>query len=79
MSTTAAKQSAKQSAAEARMTFMEHLEELRNRVFKAMIAILAGVVVGWNYKEALLAWLLKPLDIAWFCRGRVCPSAFRSS
>lgn len=57
---------------EARMTFMEHLEELRNRVFKAMIAVLAGVVVGWNYKEPLLAWLLKPLDIAWFCRGRVC-------
>ncbi len=54
------------------MTFTEHLEELRTRIFRAMIFVLAGVVIGWNFKERLLAWLLRPLEIAWFCRGRTC-------
>lgn len=54
------------------MSFGEHLEELRTRIFRALLAVLAGVVVGWNYKEQLLAWLLRPLEIAWFCRGRGC-------
>jgi sec-independent protein translocase protein TatC len=57
---------------ETRMSFLEHLEELRKRIFRALLAILAGVVVAWSYKEALLAWLLRPLEIAWFCNGREC-------
>jgi sec-independent protein translocase protein TatC len=57
---------------EAKMSFADHLDELRSRLFRALLAILAGVVVGWNYKEQLLAWLLRPLEIAWFCRGRDC-------
>jgi sec-independent protein translocase protein TatC len=55
-----------------RMTFLEHLEELRKRVFRALLAVLAGIVVGWHYKEALLGWLLRPLEIAWFCKTRAC-------
>lgn len=54
---------------ESRMTFLEHLEELRTRVFRAALGIIGGMVVGWNFKEVLLAWLLRPLEIAWFCRG----------
>lgn len=55
-----------------RMSFLEHLEELRMRLFRALLALLAGVAVGWMYKERLLAWLLRPLEIAWFCRDRTC-------
>jgi sec-independent protein translocase protein TatC len=57
---------------ETRMSFLEHLEELRSRLFRAMGAVIAGVFVGWYYREALLAWLLRPLEIAWFCRTRNC-------
>jgi sec-independent protein translocase protein TatC len=55
-----------------KMTFSEHLEELRTRIFRSLLAVLAGIAIGWNYKELLLAWLLRPLEIAWFCRGRNC-------
>lgn len=32
---------------EARMPLMEHLRELRNRILRALLAILAGAVIGW--------------------------------
>ncbi|MEZ4410648.1 MAG: twin-arginine translocase subunit TatC [Polyangiales bacterium] len=57
-------------AVEGRMTLGEHLEELRVRIFRAGAAVMAGMVVGWYYREQLFAWLLRPLEIAWFCRAR---------
>src|SRR5207249_2020219 len=57
---------------EQRMSFLEHLEELRRRIFRAALAIIAGIVIGWNYKAQLLGWMLRPLEIAWYCRGRTC-------
>lgn len=57
---------------ETRMTFLEHLEELRRRVFRALLAVIAGIAVGWNFREPLLGWLLRPLEIAWYCRERAC-------
>src|SRR5689334_11228460 len=32
---------------EARMPLMEHIRELRNRLLKALLAVLAGTIVGW--------------------------------
>lgn len=55
---------------ESRMTFGDHLEELRARIMRAAAAVLIGMVAGWNYREQLFAWLLRPLEIAWFCRAR---------
>jgi sec-independent protein translocase protein TatC len=52
---------------DARMTLMEHLEELRSRVFKALLAVLASVIVAWNFKEPLLRFMLRPFEIATFC------------
>ncbi|MDP3279128.1 MAG: twin-arginine translocase subunit TatC [Deltaproteobacteria bacterium] len=49
------------------MTLMEHLEDLRGRIFKALIALIASVVIAWNFKEALLRFMLRPFEIATFC------------
>src|SRR5712692_644695 len=45
---------------EARMPLMEHIRELRNRVLKAMLAIAVGAVLGWIFREHLVAFLRSP-------------------
>jgi sec-independent protein translocase protein TatC len=47
------------------MTFWEHLEELRTRIVRALLASLIGVGVCWYYREKLLVWLTKPFMDAW--------------
>ena len=49
----------------ATMSFWEHLEELRSRLIKAMIAYAAGVSVAWAYRDPILAWLWKPFADSW--------------
>ncbi len=49
------------------MTLVEHLEELRSRIFKALLALVISVIVTWNFKEALLRFMLKPFEIATLC------------
>jgi len=48
------------SSDEGRMTFMEHLIELRSRVMKAAIAIGIGAVVGWVIYPHVISLLLNP-------------------
>lgn len=55
---------------EAKMSFGDHLEELRDRIIKATAACVLGLIVAWNYREPLFAWLLRPFEVAWFCRYR---------
>lgn len=38
----------------------EHLRELRSRLFKAGIAIVLGMIVGWVYYTEIFAWLSAP-------------------
>jgi sec-independent protein translocase protein TatC len=47
------------------MTFWEHLEELRSRLIKCIVAVAIGVAVAWLYKQPLLAWLTRPFVLAW--------------
>ena len=47
------------------MTVMEHLGELRSRLIKALLGMLPGMWVAWEYKEYLLDFLLQPLTVAW--------------
>jgi len=47
------------------MTVMEHLGELRSRLIKALLGILPGMWIAWEYKEYLLDYLLVPLTEAW--------------
>lgn len=58
------------SSTEGPMSFRDHLEELRGRIIRAVLAVVAGMVVGWTYHQQLFAWLLRPLEVAWFCNAR---------
>jgi sec-independent protein translocase protein TatC len=43
------------------MTLVEHLEELRRRLFFCLIAVVLGAVVGFIFWERMLTFLLSPL------------------
>lgn len=43
------------------MTLLEHLEELRRRLIKVVVALLVGVLVGMAVAEPVLKWLIAPL------------------
>jgi len=48
-----------------RMTLVEHLAELRSRLFKVIIAVVVGGVVCWAFYNQILEFLLQPYcDIA---------------
>lgn len=47
------------------MTFWEHLEELRSRMFKmAVAAVIGGSLAWWKHVE-ILNWLLAPFQQGW--------------
>jgi sec-independent protein translocase protein TatC len=50
-------------AAEVEMTLVEHLQELRQRLFVCAAAVFAGTAVGFVFREAILELLLRPLPI----------------
>nr|BBH93726.1 Sec-independent protein translocase protein TatC [Thermogemmatispora argillosa] len=45
----------------ASMTLVEHLEELRWRIFKSLIAVVVGAVVAFIFREPILRFLTLPL------------------
>src|SRR5919199_6650914 len=45
---------------EARMTLIEHLQELRSRIFKVAIAFVVAVIVAWFFRVQFYDWLLAP-------------------
>ncbi|MDQ3273784.1 MAG: twin-arginine translocase subunit TatC [Actinomycetota bacterium] len=47
---------------EGRMPLVEHLRELRNRLFKSVAAIIAMMVVAWIYYAPLFALLTEPFE-----------------
>ena len=47
------------------MSFMEHLEELRNRIIKAGIGLLVTIGICYFFSEFLFHLLLQPLFEAW--------------
>lgn len=44
-----------------RMSFLEHLEELRRRLFRAAMAVLVGLAVSLYFSEKILDFLLAPI------------------
>ena len=44
-----------------KMSFMEHLEELRKRLITSVIAVLVGMIICWFFKEHILSFFLAPL------------------
>jgi sec-independent protein translocase protein TatC len=47
-----------------RMTLAEHLEELRGRLIRSLLAVTAGFVVVWIWMEEVMAFLQRPLRAA---------------
>jgi sec-independent protein translocase protein TatC len=47
--------------ADVRMPLTAHLEELRTRIIRALLAIAAGFVASYGFSERLVEWLLRPL------------------
>jgi sec-independent protein translocase protein TatC len=45
------------------MTLIEHLEELRQRIFKSLIAIVLGSIVAFVFREQIMHWLTYPLPV----------------
>jgi sec-independent protein translocase protein TatC len=50
---------------ELQMTFWEHLEELRGRILKALLAFVVGAGTAWVYRGEVLLWLITPFVTAW--------------
>ena len=48
---------------EARMTLIEHLEELRSRLFRIGIAFVIATVVAWIFRARIFDWLLEPAGL----------------
>lgn len=46
------------------MTLVEHLEELRGRMLKGLIAVAVGSILGFIFWERILGFLLMPLPAA---------------
>jgi sec-independent protein translocase protein TatC len=43
------------------MSFLEHLEELRTRIFHSLAALAVGMGVCWWFHQALFAYMQKPI------------------
>ncbi|MET3949105.1 sec-independent protein translocase protein TatC [Arthrobacter sp. UYCu512] len=51
----------RRSNPEGRMALLDHLKELRNRLFKAAIAVVLGTVVGFFVYQPMLTALIEPI------------------
>jgi len=47
-----------------------HLRELRDRLVRAVIAVVIGAVIGWFVKDPVLAALAEPLEVAAAAQNR---------
>ncbi len=44
-----------------KMTFLEHLEELRKRLIVSIVALGVAFLVCWNFADRIFGWLARPL------------------
>jgi sec-independent protein translocase protein TatC len=47
------------------MTFLEHLEELRTRLIRSLVALIVGFAASWTFHEAIFHFLTEPLRKAY--------------
>lgn len=45
-----------------RMSFLDHLDELRRRIVRALLAIVAGFVVAFAFIERIFGFIMRPLQ-----------------
>jgi sec-independent protein translocase protein TatC len=48
-----------------RMTFLEHLEELRGRLIRSLLALVGGFAACWGFRERIFHFLTQPLRQAY--------------
>jgi sec-independent protein translocase protein TatC len=48
-----------------RMSFLEHLEELRVRLIRSLLALAVGFAVSWGFRERIFHLLTEPLRTAY--------------
>lgn len=65
---------AEESTNQTSMSFWEHLEELRSRIFRAIFAFIVGAAVAWWFKEELLLFLTQPFIHGWESNSSSQPS-----
>jgi sec-independent protein translocase protein TatC len=58
--------SKQQANPEGRMPLMDHLRELRNRVVKAALAIIVGMIIALIFSSPTINWIMRP-----FCEASV--------
>ena len=51
---------------EKEMSFLEHLEELRRRIFKMLAAVLVFAIGAYAYSDKLIDYFTKPLPVVYF-------------
>jgi sec-independent protein translocase protein TatC len=56
------KMSRRDAAPDGRMPLMEHLRELRNRLIKAILALVLGGIVGWIFFDPVWDFLKEPYE-----------------
>ena len=49
-----------------KMTFLEHLEELRQRLVRALIYLAGGFAVCWGFREPIFHFMVEPMRRAGF-------------
>jgi sec-independent protein translocase protein TatC len=53
------------------MSFLEHLDELRSRLFKAVLAYVIVFIACWNFSSTILEFLLRPIRKHLFEGGEI--------
>jgi sec-independent protein translocase protein TatC len=51
--------------ADVKMTIWEHIAELRTRLMRAAIGLVAGASLCWAFREQMLGWITLPYASAW--------------
>jgi len=49
-----------------KMTFLEHLEELRSRLLRSIVYLMLGFAACWGFHEQIFHFLTQPLRVAGF-------------
>jgi sec-independent protein translocase protein TatC len=50
---------------EARMSFLDHLEELRSRLLKSLVSLVVGFGIAWNFRNEIFHFMVSPLKAAY--------------
>ena len=47
-----------------KMSFLEHLDELRSRLIKVMLCLIVGTVACWSFRDPIFHFLTQPLRVS---------------